>query len=278
MLLYYLIFAASGFAALVYEVSWNRQLGLLFGHTSHAAAAVLAAYFGGMAIGYAIGGRWAHRMCPFRGYAACEIVAGLWAITVPFLISHTTGSVLEPMLQSNVPIMQMGWRVVFSLLLLAPATIALGATLPIMNEIFLRMQIGDGVAPRNRLTRAYGWNVLGAVGGVLAASSLLLPIVGVTRSSMVAAMISLACAASALMLRRVTRLRTAGTSSGGIIRCGSRQESRESRNRSNLLTSSATSVIGPADLGEDTVAGSLPKSPDNHDKSERRFWSMVVVV
>ncbi|GAA4468612.1 fused MFS/spermidine synthase [Novipirellula rosea] len=278
MLPYYLIFAASGFAALVYEVSWNRQLGLLFGHTSHAAAAVLAAYFGGMAIGYAIGGRWAHRVCPFRGYAACEIVAGLWAITVPFLISHSAGSLIEPLLHSRVSVIQMGSRVVFSLLLLAPATIALGATLPIMNEIFRQMQLSDGVAPRDRLTRAYGWNVLGAVGGVLAASSLLLPIVGVTRSSGVAAMISLACAAAALMLRRVTRLRTAGTSGDGMTGSGSRQDFRESQNSSKLMTSSATSAMAPANLGENAVEKSLPKRPGNLDKSERRFWSMVVVV
>ena len=61
----------SGFAALVYEVSWNRQLGLLFGPTTHAAAVVLAAHFGGMAIGYAVGGRIANRVCPLRWIAHC---------------------------------------------------------------------------------------------------------------------------------------------------------------------------------------------------------------
>ncbi len=69
-----IILFLSGFAALVYEVSWNRQLGLLLGHTSRAAAVVLAAYFGGMAIGYAVGGRIANRICPFHGYAACGLI------------------------------------------------------------------------------------------------------------------------------------------------------------------------------------------------------------
>ena len=55
MVRYNILFFLSRFAALVYEVSWNRQFGLLFGLTSQAAAIVLAASFGGMAIGYAVG-------------------------------------------------------------------------------------------------------------------------------------------------------------------------------------------------------------------------------
>jgi spermidine synthase len=41
----------SGFAALVYEVLWFRQLGLIFGNTVHAAATVLAAFMVGLALG-----------------------------------------------------------------------------------------------------------------------------------------------------------------------------------------------------------------------------------
>ena len=42
---------ASGFAGLVYQVLWMKQLGLLFGNTSHAAGATLAAFFAGLAVG-----------------------------------------------------------------------------------------------------------------------------------------------------------------------------------------------------------------------------------
>jgi predicted membrane-bound spermidine synthase len=42
---------ASGFAGLVYQVLWMKQLGLLFGNTSHAAAATLAAFFAGLGAG-----------------------------------------------------------------------------------------------------------------------------------------------------------------------------------------------------------------------------------
>ncbi len=49
-LIVWLVFA-SGFAGLVYQVLWMKQLGLLFGNTSHAAAAVLAAFFAGLGTG-----------------------------------------------------------------------------------------------------------------------------------------------------------------------------------------------------------------------------------
>ena len=58
----YLLLFLSGAAGLIYEIAWSRQLGLLFGHTVHAAAVVLGAYFAGMALGYWIAGQLAQRL------------------------------------------------------------------------------------------------------------------------------------------------------------------------------------------------------------------------
>ena len=46
-----LLYAASGAAALVYEVTWTRLLTLQLGHTVAAASTVLAAFMGGLAVG-----------------------------------------------------------------------------------------------------------------------------------------------------------------------------------------------------------------------------------
>ena len=46
-----LLYAASGAAALVYEVAWTRLLTLNLGHTVAAASTVLAAFMGGLALG-----------------------------------------------------------------------------------------------------------------------------------------------------------------------------------------------------------------------------------
>ncbi len=125
----------SGLAALVYEISWSRQLESLFGHTANAAAVVLTAYFGGMAIGNAIGGRLASRMCAFRAYAICEFFIATGALAIPFVLNATIQSWHNDRFDIDNPVWQLAFRVLYSLTLLAPATIAMGASLPLMNEM-----------------------------------------------------------------------------------------------------------------------------------------------
>lgn len=45
------LFALSGAAALIYQVLWVRELGLLFGSTAQAAALTIAIFFAGIALG-----------------------------------------------------------------------------------------------------------------------------------------------------------------------------------------------------------------------------------
>src|SRR5947207_5747116 len=69
------IFVLSGGAGLIYEVVWSRQLVLVFGNTTQAISAILTGFFGGMAIGSAVGGRIADRVArPLRLYGLIEIV------------------------------------------------------------------------------------------------------------------------------------------------------------------------------------------------------------
>ncbi|GAB5444677.1 MAG: hypothetical protein Fues2KO_50260 [Fuerstiella sp.] len=65
-------FFTSGAAVLILESSRSRKIGLLFGHTAHAAAVVLAAYFVGLAAGSLLGGRIAHCANPLKEYAVAE--------------------------------------------------------------------------------------------------------------------------------------------------------------------------------------------------------------
>src|SRR3954453_24055690 len=65
------LYAASGAAALVYEVTWTRLLTLQLGHTVAAASTVLAAFMGGLAIGASIAGR--ASIGTLRAYASLEL-------------------------------------------------------------------------------------------------------------------------------------------------------------------------------------------------------------
>ena len=54
-------FVLSGATGLIYEVLWARMLGLVFGATTIAISAVLAAFMGGLALGSEMAGRWGTR-------------------------------------------------------------------------------------------------------------------------------------------------------------------------------------------------------------------------
>src|SRR5262249_51643965 len=69
---------ASGFAALVYETLWVKQLGRVVGVEVHAVTIALSAFFAGLALGGALLGRLADRAPrPVRLYALLEAGVGV---------------------------------------------------------------------------------------------------------------------------------------------------------------------------------------------------------
>src|SRR2546427_3059091 len=77
-------FVLSGFAALVYQTVWTRELSFVFGTSELAVAAVLAAYMGGLALGSAAAARFAPRLRrPIRAYALIELAIAVSALLVP---------------------------------------------------------------------------------------------------------------------------------------------------------------------------------------------------
>ena len=70
----------SGIPALAYQVVWTRQVGLIIGTQTGAIAIVLAAFFGGLALGSRVLGRLAdRRRDPLRLYGELEVAAGACA-------------------------------------------------------------------------------------------------------------------------------------------------------------------------------------------------------
>jgi len=194
----YAIFLLSGGAALIYEISWSRQIGLLFGHTAQAAAVVLWAYFTGLALGYAGGARLADRVNPLKAYAIAECVAAVWACLVPTILVTFESSSGLSLLMSESALLQSVIRGLFCLLLLLPATTALGATLPFMAEFLSRSESSRS----SSVVVAYGMNTLGAFLGVASTTMFLLVTVGVRASSYLAAVLSGLCAVAAWMAAR----------------------------------------------------------------------------
>ena len=71
----------AGAAGLTYEVLWNRSLLLVYGSTTYSAAALLAAFMAGLALGAVLVARWGERIIsPLKVYALLEGEIALYAI------------------------------------------------------------------------------------------------------------------------------------------------------------------------------------------------------
>lgn len=189
--------AASGFAGLGYQIVWTQQCALWLGHEAPAMLAVVAAFFGGIAIGAALlGSRIERSVRPERWYAALELTIACWSIALAALL----GPVSEAMLGLTGP--QPGaawqWSVAFAgtFVLLLPATAAMGATLPAMNRLLSTI-----ARDQQAIAGLYASNTFGAVMGVLACAFWLIPAFGLVRSAAVCAVCNVACAGAALLLR-----------------------------------------------------------------------------
>lgn len=188
---------ASGFAALGYQIVWTQQAALWLGHEAAAVLAVLAGFFGGLAIGALSLGRVIERSTrPERGYAACEAAIAAWSVALALLMAPVGAALLALIGQQPSPLRH--WSIAFAgtFLLLLPATAAMGATLPAMVQVLAGLRSRAG--PIGAL---YAANTLGGVVGVLACAFWLVPALGLLRTASVCAALNLFCAAAALALR-----------------------------------------------------------------------------
>jgi spermidine synthase len=188
------LMVASGFAGLGYQIVWTQQSALWLGHESAAVLAVVAAFFGGLAAGaLTLGPRIDRSSRPARWYAACEAAIGLWGVGLALLMAPVSGWMLE--LTGAQPSPAWQWTVAFcgTFLLLLPATLAMGATLPAMERILASMR-RDGTS----IAALYAGNTFGAVLGVIAAAFWLVPELGLVRTASLCVVLNLLCAVIAL--------------------------------------------------------------------------------
>ena len=189
---------ASGFAALGSQIAWTQQAALWLGHDGLAVLAVVGGFFGGLALGgLALGRRIDRSADPARWYAGCELAIALWSAVLALGMAPAC----RALVQALGPAPAGGVHALVALggvfLLLLPATVAMGATLPAMQ----RLVAGPG-QPAAAIGWLYAGNTAGAVLGVLAGAFWLLPTLGLARTAGLCALLNLACAAGVLAWRR----------------------------------------------------------------------------
>lgn len=179
-------FLASGAAGLLYEVVWSKELSYLLGNALHSVATVVAAFLTGLALGaLLLGVRLARRRDGARVYALLELgVAALGLASMPVLrgLDPLWGALYHALGGEGPAYFAVRFALLF--LLLLPPTLLMGATLPVLVGHFEHRAVGPALA------QLYAVNTAGAVAGSLLGGFWLVPGVGLTATTWVAALLN----------------------------------------------------------------------------------------
>ena len=177
---------ASGAASLGYELIWFRHLALVFGASLYALSAVLCAFMMGLAAGAWVMGRVLARVeiAPdqlIRGYGLLEGLIGLYALCFPFGLDLLEK--LYPLILPESGQVDFGVHMLeffLSTLLMFPATLLMGATLPLVGCWATNNQTQQVFT---QVSRLYGVNTFGAVFGCLFTQFFAIRLLGVQGST-----------------------------------------------------------------------------------------------
>jgi spermidine synthase len=161
------LFFASGWAAILYELIWLRTLFAVIGINIEAVTLIVTEFMLGLGVGSLLGGRLSRvfRSTSLRWFAALElIVAAFGAVSLPVLRAVGNWTLdLPPALAA-----------VTTFLLLALPTIAMGATLPLLVNYWVGRSGNVGWS----VGSFYFVNTLGSAAAAFAAVVVLMRILG----------------------------------------------------------------------------------------------------
>ncbi len=166
----------SGFAALIYEIIWQRILVRFLGGNFSSVSLIVCVFLGGMAIGamlVSIAQSKNKIKTPATSWASLELL--LWAFGIVSIYLS---------LQSKISFPDQAVATAISIFLLLIPTIAMGAILPIAINL-LNQSVGT-----KAVLASYTLNTAGALAGVICTSFLLLPKCGIWMTLLLASSIN----------------------------------------------------------------------------------------
>lgn len=192
-----LLFFFSGVAGLMYQVIWTRQLGLVFGNTALSASTTVGAFLCGLGLGARLAAPLLKRgWRPGALFGALETFVAIYSLALSWTLPRLLplSSILVNSLGGEAsPAFALGrFVVVFSLLL--PATLAMGATLPVLTEYCESRQSNFA----QNISRLYAINTLGAALGAVIGDFFLIRRLGLWHTSVLASCIDLSVGALGL--------------------------------------------------------------------------------
>ncbi len=207
-----LLFAGSGATSLALEIVWIRWFRLVLGSSAYAVSTVVATFLAGLALGAWVAARRPDRSpgAALRAYGKLEIGIAATALLVPLGIGllHGPFAIAYRALVGS-PLILGSVTAAIAAPLMLPATMLMGATLPILAGGLARGAVvptgpaGEERAPSARaIALLYGANTLGAAAGAFVAGFVALPALGLRLTAGLAVAGDLALAAGAFALAR----------------------------------------------------------------------------
>lgn len=184
-----LSFAASGFAALLYENAWTRALTLVIGSSVYSFTTMLVTFLVGLALGGFFYARLlGERRVQVSTFGAIELWVGLTALAtiplfekLPFLFIR-----LHQAVGDSFPLF-LTIQVLLSGLVMFLPTLLLGMTFPLVARLFTQSlyRVGSSVGT------SYAANTVGAIFGAFAGGFIVIPRIGVQNAILFAVSINL---------------------------------------------------------------------------------------
>lgn len=171
--------AFTGTASFMYEIGWIRMLSLVLGSSTHAFELMLSAFI----LGLAIGGYWVSRNIdrlenPMRRLGYIQLTMG--ALACMTLLSYGQTFHLMAYAVNHFPKTDQGYFLFnlishgTAMLIMIPATICAGMTLPLITYYLINRGYGEGA-----IGKIYAANTIGSILGVIIGVHFIMPLLGV---------------------------------------------------------------------------------------------------
>jgi predicted membrane-bound spermidine synthase len=189
------VFFVSGFAALLYQVAWQRMLTIFSGADVYSATIIVPAYMAGLGLGSLVGGHVADRARALTSLVLFAVAESAIAIFGFFSTTLYYDVLYQRFGHIALPTPVMAALLIVSLLW---PTFFMGASLPLLSRA-VTDQLDRAAA---RVGTLYGMNTLGAAAGALISTWMLLPTLGLEGAVRVGAMLNASCALALIPIAR----------------------------------------------------------------------------
>lgn len=184
--------AFTGTASFMYEIAWIRMLSLVFDSSTYSFEVMLSAFI----LGIALGGFWIRKRIdtftnPLAVLGKIQLVMGTLAAFS--LVLYMACFDLMVWTRSALSLTEQGYFLFMlinygsSALVMLPVTICAGMTLPLITKILIEHENNT-----SSIGRVYATNTLGSIIGVVVASQLVMPLLGLKPLVLGGALIDLA--------------------------------------------------------------------------------------